>query len=309
MRRIQKFLQASDLLRTQTKADSRTEKLKEGRHWGSALQRQRAALADAGVSIEYVTIRGIQMRIGRSQGQGRPLLVCNGIGANLELLLPMVASLKGRPVILFDLPGAGGSEDFVMLPRMKNYARIALRVLSHCQCKDVDVMGISWGGLLAQQLAIFAPNVVNKLILMATSSGFTMLPGRFNALRLMTTPRRYLSRNFMARHAHTLYGGELLNNPEAAKQHARLSRAPTGLSYAQQLLAAQFFTSLPWLWRVKCPALILAGDDDPLMRLFNGRVLERVLPNAKMRVLEGGGHLFAVMQAEKTAGYIDNFLQ
>jgi pimeloyl-ACP methyl ester carboxylesterase len=143
---------------------------------------------------------------------------------------------------------------------------------------------------------------------MAASSGILMAPGRVSALRLMFTPRRYLSRSFMVRHAATLYGGELLNGADGAVEHAAMARAPSALSYVQQLAAAQYFTSLPWLWRLTCPALVMVGDDDPLMRVVNARVLARFLPDAELKIIPGGGHLFGILRPQMTADMISEFL-
>lgn len=284
------------------------QRLEEGRKWGSALLKQRAALVDAGIVVDHVTIGGTQVRVGRKEGRGRPLLICNGIGANFEMLAPFVAAIRDRPVLVFDIPGTGGSGNALMLPLMKNYARYAMRVLKHYGERETEVAGVSWGGLLAQRLAYDFPDQVRSLILMATSPGILMMPGRLSALRLMLTPQRYLSRGFMVRHAHTLYGGELVQERERAVHHAAMARAPTVLSYFQQIAAVQAFSSLPWLWRIGCPALVMIGDDDPLMRVVNARLLARCLPDAELQVIPGGGHLFSVMRPEMTADRIADFL-
>lgn len=285
------------------------QQLEEGRRWGSALLKQRAALEAAEVAVDHITVRGTQLRVGRKHGTGRPLLLCNGIGANFEMLAPLVAAIRDRPVVLFDVPGTGGSQNApLLLPRMRNYAGYAMRVLRHYGDQEADVAGISWGGLLAQRLAYDYPSRVRSLTLIATSPGVLMVPGRLNALRLMLTPQRYLSRSFMVRHAHTLYGGELVQERERVVEHATMARAPTVLSYIQQLAAAQYFTSLPWLSRLRCPSLVLIGDDDPLMRVVNARLLSFFLPDSELHVVRGGGHLFAVMRPEMTAAVLGNFL-
>lgn len=63
-----------------------------------------------------------------------------------------------------------------------------------------------------------------------------------------------------------------------------------------------------FLHRVRCPALVLTGDDDPLIRTVNARLLARLLPNATMQVVKGGGHLFMLFSAEETARLIRDFM-
>jgi pimeloyl-ACP methyl ester carboxylesterase len=51
-------------------------------------------------------------------------------------------------------------------------------------------------------------------------------------------------------------------------------------------------TSLPWLRTLRQPTLVLAGDDDPIVPLVNARILAVCIPNARLRIVRGGGHLF-----------------
>lgn len=286
------------------------ERLHEARAWGSARERRRAALAASGIEIGYATVRGLRLRYGWRPGQGMPLLFCNGIGANIELALPLVQALPGVPVLLFDIPGTGGSPPAWLWPTLSQYARYAvglLDVLGHRG--PFTVAGVSWGGGLAQRIAYDYRDRVRGLVLMATSPGVIMVPGKLSALLRMTTPRRYLSRGYMARHAATIYGGEMRGRPDRAIAFAGMTRAPRTRTYLQQLAAMLTFSSLPWLHRIRCPALVMTGDDDPLVRPINARILAALLPRARLHVIAGGGHLFLTLQPELAGGVIRGFLQ
>lgn len=283
--------------------------LDEARAWGSGLERGRKALASASVDIGYAEVRGVRLRYVRSHGAGTPLLFCNGIGANLELLLPFVEAMAGIPIVAFDIPGCGGSAPARFWPSFPGYARFAVGLLDQLGIVDrFDVAGVSWGGGLAQTIARNYPSRVGRLILMATTAGAPMFPGRLSALMKMTTPQRYLSRSFMARNAKTIYGGELRNRPDLAIEFSRLTRAPSTGAYLQQLAAITQFSGWPWLHRVRCPALVLNGDDDPLIRTVNARLLAALLPNAKLELIKGGGHLFMLFSAGETARLIRQFI-
>src|SRR5690348_1381301 len=80
-----------------------------------------------------------------------PLLVCNGIGASLELMVPMIAALGryGIGVVAFDVPGTGGSPPPSMPYRLPHLARTAHDLLRNLRIAKVDVLGVSWGGALA----------------------------------------------------------------------------------------------------------------------------------------------------------------
>jgi pimeloyl-ACP methyl ester carboxylesterase len=90
---------------------------------------------------------------------------------------------------------------------------------------------------------------------------------------------------------------------------ARLLRPPQLLGYAYQLYAASGWTSVPWLRGVTQPALIIAGDDDPIVPLANPKFMARLMPAAQLRVVEGGGHLFLIDEPESVIDDIHAFLE
>ena len=285
------------------------DRVREIRGWTSGLGRRREAVEAAGVEVGHVHVRGLRLRYAQSKGFGEPLLFCNGIGANFELLLPFVRAMTGRRVILFDVPGTGGSHASWFWPNFPAYARVAVGILDQLGHQgSFAVAGVSWGGGLAQQIAHDYEARVSRLILMATCAGFLMFPGRPSALVRMLTPQRYLSRTFMARNAATIYGGEMRGRPDLAIDLASLTRAPAALTYLQQLAALTQLASPLWLHRIRCPTLVMNGDDDPLMRTVNARILAALLANARLHVVRGGGHLFLALQAEATARVVAGFL-
>jgi len=285
-------------------------RLEEARAWGSGLEHGRKALASAHLDTGYAEVRGVRLRYVRSPGEGPPLLFCNGIGANLEMVLPFIEALAGIPIVAFDVPGTGGSPTANFWPSFPIYAKFAVGLLDRLGLDGrFDVAGVSWGGGLAQTIARDYPQRVGHLVLMATTAGAPMFPGRLSALLKMVTPQRYLSRTFMASNAASLYGGELRRRPDLAIEYSRLTRAPTRAAYLQQLAAIGQFSGWTFLHRVRCPALVLNGDDDPLIRGINARLLAALLPNARLHVIKGGGHLFMLFSAGETARLIREFIE
>src|SRR5688572_2880400 len=100
-----------------------------------------------------VGVDGIQVRVSVRPGPGTPLLLCNGIGGAIELMEPLRTALGGHPNIAFDAPGVAGSGVPAYPPTMAGLARTVVRVLDELGVDRVDVLGVSWGGALAQQLA------------------------------------------------------------------------------------------------------------------------------------------------------------
>ena len=67
------------------------------------------------------------------------------------------------------------------------------------------------------------------------------------------------------------------------------------------------WTSLPWLWTLQQPTLVLMGSDDPLVPPINGHILARLIPNAQLRMIDDG-HLFMITRPKETADLIEAFL-
>ena len=111
-------------------------------------------------------------------------------------------------------------------------ARLARKLLDALGYGQVDVMGVSWGGGLAQQFAIQYPKRVRRLVLAATAmGGFAMVPGHPRVLLKMVNPRRYLDKGYMKRVAPELYGGALRSDPggDQALHRPCARRRPDGL--------------------------------------------------------------------------------
>jgi poly(3-hydroxyalkanoate) depolymerase len=262
--------------------------------------------------IAFVDVDGLRLRVSR-RGEGRPLVLVMGLGGNIEMWAPFEAALaaRGVPTVAYDAPGTGESSPGPRPPlRMAGLARVVLRMLDALGYDEVDVLGVSFGGAVAQELARRGGGRVCRLILCATGCGVGGLPGDPRALAILATPRRYHSPEHFLQVAPVLYGGRIRREPELLGQQAlaRLGRPPSLQGYAAQLYALAGWTSLPWLHRLRQPTLVLAGDDDPIVPLVNGRILAWRIPDARLVVVPGGGHLFLLEQAEEVAAWVAGFL-
>jgi poly(3-hydroxyalkanoate) depolymerase len=264
--------------------------------------------------IRLVDVDGIRIRVA-IRGEGRPLLLVMGIGGNIEMWQPFERALDGSGIqtITFDAPGVGESTNWLRPRRMGALARTLDRLIGALGYDAVDVLGVSFGGALAQQLVRQSPDRVRRLVLAATAPGVPGLggvPGRPGALMTLATPLRYYSPAYFRKVAPTLYGGRIRREPElfAEQVHARMARPPSPRGYLAQLYAIGGWTNLPWLPSIHHPTLVMAGDDDPIIPLVNGRILARLIPLARLEVLTGGGHLFLLEEAERSAALVREFL-
>lgn len=261
------------------------------------------------IETRQITIDGqlLQVAIRHGGGSGPPLLLFNGIGANWELAKPFLDALTGTSAIIFDVPGVGGSPRPALPYRPSTLARLAAGLVAELGYAEVDVAGVSWGGGIAQQFAHQFPKRCRRLVLAATAPGFTMVPASPAVLWKMATPRRYTDKGYMKSIAADIYGGAFRDDPSLIGRHAAAMHGARSMGYFYQLLAMTGWTSLPWLWSLPQPTLILMGSDDPLVPPVNGQIMASLIPNAELRLIDDG-HLFMVTRPKETAGLIEAFL-
>ena len=238
------------------------------------------------------------------------LLLMNGIGASLEVLQPFVDALdERRTVIRFDVPGVGGSPRPVVPYALVTFSPVVAGVLTRLGYEEpVDVLGLSWGGGLAQHFAVQHRRRVRKLVLTATGTGALMVPAHPRVLGRMLTPRRHRDPAYARRIAGEIYGGTMRNEPErAARALHAASRLGPRRGYYYQLAASTGWSSLPFLRLIRQPTLVVAGDDDPIVPVVNARIMARLIPDARLHVYRGG-HIALVTESGQLARVIEDFL-
>jgi len=260
--------------------------------------------------IRTINVKGQRLRIAirRGNGAGTPLLLMNGIGVSLEGFQRLVDELDpGIEIIRFDVPGTGGSPTPTMPYCLSTLCCLIVQVLDQLGYKQVDVLGISWGGGLAQQFAFQYRQRCRRLILVSTGPGAFMVPGRPSVLMKMATPQRFMDPSHMMDIAPDIFGGDLQSNPELVRQIANAMQFDEPLGYFYQTMAGIGWTSLPFLTLLQQPTLILAGDDDPIVPAINAKIIQMLIPRSKLYIFHGG-HLGLLTHAKELVPLIGQFL-
>lgn len=256
-----------------------------------------------------VSALGLNVFVRERGNSGHPILLVNGIGGNVEMWGALEERLsRSARTIVFDSPGTGRSSTPLYPLPVSMLARLLARTLDELGHRRVDVLGFSLGGLVAQQLARDRPERVRRLVLAATGCGWGSLPGTTPALVALAIPLRYHSRRIYEE------TNRLLGPVDAAALRrlngfttARVRNPPSMLGYAYQLSAAATWTSLPWIARVRVPALVLHGDSDRLSPSANGVQLARLLPDSRLHLLRGEGHFFAFDPRSRAMALLEDF--
>lgn len=262
------------------------------------------------MSDHQLDVSGRRVRV-RVHGDGSPLLLINGLGANVSMWGPLLRHLDGHRVIAFDAPGAGRSEAPFLPYALSHVASVASRVLERFGHERADVLGYSLGGAVAQQLALQDPARVRRMVLVSTSCGAGAVPGSLRALMAVMTPARHYAKSGydvtrkLVNLAPAEQESDLLRSQMANWHH---DAAPSLVGYTLQMSAMARFNSLPWLHRVEQPTLVLSGTDDRLVPMANGAMLAAYLPNARLRTFDRWGHYLLHDPASGAGDTVADFL-
>ncbi|RQW84872.1 MAG: alpha/beta fold hydrolase [Geobacter sp.] len=244
-------------------------------------------------------------------GSGPPLLLLNGIGLDLSAWGPLVHELCGeRQLVLLETRGSGLSGPPPEPCTTARLAADALALLDHLSLDSVDVLGFSLGGLVAQELALLAPDRIRSLVLAATAA---RLPGRTR--RALDAWRRLLLAGveadaFRREQFAWVFGPATLENDaliEGALSTLAGAPAPSACGFAAQVGACLAHDTRERASRINAPALVLAGEDDVLLPAAAAETLAGFLPRGRFE-RHPGGHAFLSESTRVVAASVLRFL-
>lgn len=261
--------------------------------------------------MEITNIQGTEVRylIHEADTDQPPLLICNGLGQSIEILLPLIDVISDRTIIAFDMPGTGRSAVNNDVQSMSDYAGFTLAFMDKIGVEQFDILGISWGGAVTQQIAYDAPERVRKLVLAITSAGgIGSWWGTPIALSEIMFPMRYFNKTYGDFIGPWMYGGEAVLNPRMFQEYSKHAIRPTSEGYFGQVRAMCSWTSLSWLDKLKQPTLIIAGQFDGLIPITNQILLAHKMQNARLKVFQAG-HLLMYTQRHEVGPMVSSFLK
>ena len=259
------------------------------------------------------TIDGVRLHYqDRGAPRGAPLLFIPGLGGSHLTWEPVARRLsQRRRLLLIDPRDAGKSAESPAPYTVADLARDAAGLLDHLNAARAAVVGLSMGGAVAQELAIARPDLVERLVLIATYDDGdprgTFLFGQIARLR-RTLSREDYHRTLIP----WVYTYEEMRedfDPDAVA--AALSQDPFFQSpeaYERQVAAAVAHSSRERLDRIRCPTQLIFGDADLFTPLRFARSLHERIPRSRLTVLSGAGHGLAWTRAPEVAALIDGFL-
>jgi 3-oxoadipate enol-lactonase len=242
------------------------------------------------------------------RGAGEPLLLIQGLGGNsLHWGEGFLGGLEDSfELILFDNRGAGRSGPLGEGEHtIADLASDALGLLDALEIESAHVVGISMGGMVAQELVLAAPERVRTLTLGCTFPGGPEakmtdmeVVGLLAEAVLSGDDERTLRVGYEVMIAAEY--GEREGAYELYSELAGQYRAPIPVLMAQ-LAAIMGHDTSERLAEVQAPTLVIHGTEDRLMAVENGELIARLIPGAQLERLEGSGHMFFWEQPERSA--------
>ncbi|MFL6014741.1 MAG: alpha/beta fold hydrolase [Gaiellaceae bacterium] len=244
------------------------------------------------------------------EGAGEPLLMIQGLGYGRGGWGPAPSLLAGRfRVVTFDNRGFGDSEATEGPYTTAQLAADALAVLDAAGIEQAHVVGISLGGMIAQELALAAPGRVRKLVLCSTTPGGPdSVPMPQQTVALMGQQPKLDPREAMQ----LFVENALSSDPPAGLVDEivayRMANPPNPAGWYAQASAGAAHDALARLGEIRAPTLVVHGTADNVVDAGNAPLIAEAIPGARLEVFEGVGHLLPWERPEEFVTLVEEFL-
>ncbi|RJP80555.1 MAG: alpha/beta fold hydrolase [Candidatus Zixiibacteriota bacterium] len=237
-------------------------------------------------------------------GKGNPLVMIMGLRRNIEWWYRQIPALSQHfQVIAFDNRGAGRSDKPEMDYSIRLFADDTAALMDALEIDRAHILGISMGGYIAQELAINYPQKVLDLVLGCTSAGgATAVSMSAERQKKFTANEGLTPEQILQKDMDIFFSDAFVkNNPAAVEEFKVISMRyyQPAHAFERQFAACMKHDTGARLDQVRQPALIMTGDDDPLVPPQNSMILKELLPNSKLSIFPKGRHIFCVEFADR----------
>ncbi len=249
------------------------------------------------------------------KGKGTPLTMIMGQGCSLRQWEWMSDVLSSSfKVITFDSRGAGKSGKPDMEYSTEMFAEDTFSLLEKIGVRKSHILGVSFGGMIAQRFALMFPEITDRLILGATMPSYHLFPPSqktvetLQASALVPIPKsiQIIMKLFYSKHF-------FQEEPALAAKVKKImvtEKEEQGIDIMyRQIGAGMKHDTSEEVRNIKAPTLVICGDEDLISPIRNSRFLTDQIPGSTLAVLSGGYHAFWIERADEACEIITNFLK
>ena len=249
-----------------------------------------------------IVINGLRIKY-TDEGSGTPVLLLHGWGSSLDVYRGIIATLKGRcRLVAPDFPGCGGSDIMKEPWTLQDYCDFVLKFIEAVDLKDPIMIGHSHGGRVTLYMTATGMVKPHKIVLLDAAGLIPKksLKQKFRAKsfkvikRVLTLP---LIKNFSAGlldKARKHYGSADYNSAPEVLRKTLISLVNTDI---RELLPS-----------IKCPSLLIWGENDTATPLEDAKTIEKLIPDAGLCVIKGTGHFSFCEKPYEANAIINSFI-
>ena len=262
--------------------------------------------------MQRARINGVELAY-ELQGAGAPLVMIHGAQGDQSMFAAITPPFAGQfQVLTFDQRGSGLSEKPDMAYSMAMFADDTAALMEHVGFASAHILGVSMGGMIAQEFALRHPQKTRSLVLGCTTPGgphSVSLSGGALAKAYSTQQMSAEERGRLLAEA-CFTKGYIEKHPGIipAMIESRRQRPIDPVALGHRMKAVYAHDTYDRLPQIACPTLVITGKDDVLISWENSRILAERIPDAKFVLLEPAGHLFWGEQPEQSRKAILSFL-
>jgi pimeloyl-ACP methyl ester carboxylesterase len=248
------------------------------------------------------------------QGKGVPLAMIMGLSANMDWWDPRLIEQisKKYKTVTFDNRGAGRTDAPRIDYSIKMFADDTARLLDSLKIQKAHILGISMGGMIAQEFALAYPQRVEKLVLCSTNFGATRsVPPGPKIMNILMGGAAGTAEDIVKNTIPLLFTEDFIKgNPGYIKQVTeQLMRAPiTPDAFTRQVKAIMAWDTYARLPKIKAPTLVMHGKKDILVPPENAKILADRIPGAKLAYFEKSAHGLFSQETDKVISTLLQFL-
>jgi 3-oxoadipate enol-lactonase len=243
-------------------------------------------------------------------GQGQPLIFISGFSGDHTAWQTVIHNYADHyQVIILDNRGIGKTDCPTYPYTTEMFADDIAGLVNALQIGPVHFIGHSYGGCIVQNIAYKYPELTKSIVLVCTTPKLNIRCKLYTEARLELIKADAPETSIMKFITLLCWSKKHLNEPNMVETMIQGDFYPITITgYENQMHAALTFDSRSWLNQIKCPCLVLAGDDDILATVKDGEYLSQKIPHAEFYCFKDVGHVPHCEQPDIFNSLVHSFL-